>query len=698
MIRRNLPVLCYHAIDAADGAGGAIGHSRSVFAQHLDLIHALGFVTISTAHLLDICAGSRPLDRRYVVLTFDDALASHWLDAAPMLAARGMTGVFFAVTDFIRPGGPRSRAEAPPPMDAGSAFRRAVAEGDCTGFMNESELAALVHDMGMEVHSHSASHRSCFRNLKRKARLSDGAHWGTWGIYPEPDGGLPVFERGSAHAYDGFWPAFRPGEIPAFRLRSEAERQAFCREDLGRSVQRIAGINRAERQLLCWPWGQYDAVGEEACRAAGFSGAFTLERLPIGPGTDPFRLGRIRVGPTKTAQWLRMRLLTCGTAAGARLFSKTFRKKRETKRILYVTDSTKMSGGSRQLLQDVAAMTTYGIDVRVVAPPDTPVASALTGAGAVLVPWDEPRRLIRSARLLARVAREERIDVMHTMHSRPAKSAVLAKLMGGRFALFLNRGVIHRPNPLTGLFAMIADGVICNSQAGARVLCANLVPRTRINVVYNSVAAPALPGRIRAPGADLRVLWVGNGNPVKGHEIFLRAASRYAERHPGSSASFASYGVERTAALVREGDGRAAEGVEAHGPASHESVLDAMADADVLVLTSRIESLPNVLLEAFSLALPVVCTDVGGVGEVVRNGVNGFVVSVGDIDAIAERVHDLVEYPERRRAMGAINQRLAAVCFNNARKGYLLLRVYSGERVADDVAWEAIAEGPTGRA
>jgi hypothetical protein len=38
--------------------------------------------------------------------------------------------------------------------------------------------------------------------------------------------------------------------------------------------------------------------------------------------------------------------------------------------------------------------------------------------------------------------------------------------------------------------------------------------------------------------------------------------------------------------------------------------------------------------------------------------------------------------------MGAINQRLAAGCFNNTRKGYLLLRVYSGERVADEVAWE----------
>ena len=688
-MRRNVPILCYHAIDASGDAKGTLGHPLDLFKRHLDLIQALGYETITTSRLLDICEGARAPDRRYLVLTFDDGHVSHWLEAAALLAERGMTGVFFAVTDFIRPGPVRGRADAPPPMPASEAFRRAVTTGDCTAFMNESELAALVQDLGMEVHSHSAAHKGCFRSLRRTGSLSARAHWSAWGIYGEEHDGLPLFERGSAYAYNGYWPRTRAGAAPGFTFRSDADRYAFCFEDLQRSLQRISGINGAPRQLLCWPWGQFDPVALEACRNSGFSGAFTLERSPNGPGTDPFRLGRIRVGPTKPPQWLRARLAMHATAVGARVFSKSFRKTREAGRLLYVTDSARISGGNRQLLNNVQALSACGLAVHAIAPPGSEMASALSESGARVIPWDRPRHLWRSARLLARAARAERIDVVHAIHSRPAKVAVLAKLLGGGFALFLNRGVTYRPNPLIGIFARVADGVICNSHASARVLRSHLVPRRRINVVYNSVVPGPAPGERRGAGDELRVVWVGNGNPVKGHDVFVRLAGRYADRHPASRVTFASYGVEPDT-RSSPGSGRdMASGVEMHGPVTQEAVLRALAGADVVVLTSRRESLPNVLLEAFSCGRPVVCTNAGGVAEIVRDGVNGRVVPIGDVDALAGCVHDLVEHPRQRREMGALNRGLAETCFGNTRKGYLLLRVYCGDHVVDEIRWRA---------
>jgi glycosyltransferase involved in cell wall biosynthesis/peptidoglycan/xylan/chitin deacetylase (PgdA/CDA1 family) len=620
---------------------------------------------------------------------------SHWLYAAPLLAERGMTGVFFAVTDFIRPGPVRGRAEAPRPMPASEAFRRALATGDCAAFMNESELAALVQDLGMEVYSHSAAHKGCFRSLRRTGSLSARAHWSVWGIYGEEHDGLPLFERGSAYAYNGYWPRFRAGAAPAFTFRSDADRYAFCLEDLQRSLHRISGINRAPRQLLCWPWGQFDRVALDACRNAGFSGAFTLERSPNGPGTDPFNLGRIRVGPTKTAQWLRARLAMHATAFGARVFSKQFRKAREAGRLLYVTDSARISGGNRQLLNNVQALSACGLAVMALAPPGTEMSGALSGSGARVIPWDHPRRLWRSARFLAEVARAERIDVVHAIHSRPAKAAVLAKLLGGGFALFLNRGVTYRPNPLVGVFALIADGVICNSRASARLLRTWLAPRRRVDVVYSSVAGGPGSGQPGEDGDGHCVVWVGNGNPVKGHDVFLRLADRYAGRYPKSRVRFISYGVEPDT-RSRPGSGRdMASSVEMHGPVPQEAVLGALARADIFVLTSRRESLPNVLLEAFSCARPVVCTNAGGVGEVVRDGVNGWVVPIDDVEALASRVRDLVEHPERRREMGALNQRLAETCFSNTRKGYLLLRVYCGDHIVDEIRWHADGGRPT---
>ena len=385
--------------------------------------------------------------------------------------------------------------------------------------MNESELAALVHDMGMEVHSHSASHQVVLQEPE-----AEGASLGRGALGHVGD--LPRSPTAASRCSSAAAPTPTTGS--GRRSGQARPRRSGCdrRRNATRSAGRISGgacsglpESTAPNGSCCA--GPGDSTTPSARRPAARPAS--PARSPwsvcrIGPGTDPFRLGRIRVGPTKTARWLRMRLLTYGTAAGARLFSKTFRKKRETKRILYVTDSTKMSGGSRQLLHDVAAMTVCGLDVRVVAPPDTPVASALTGAGAVLVPWDEPRRLIRSARLLARVAREERIDVMHTIHSRPAKSAVLAKLMGGRL-----RAV---PEPRRDLPSEPADGSLRHDRGWRDLQLARGRPRAARQPGSPHAhqrrlqlgGGPRAAGRIRAPGAGLRVLWVGNGNPVKGHD------------------------------------------------------------------------------------------------------------------------------------------------------------------------------------
>ncbi|MBE3064114.1 MAG: glycosyltransferase [Spirochaetes bacterium] len=125
-------------------------------------------------------------------------------------------------------------------------------------------------------------------------------------------------------------------------------------------------------------------------------------------------------------------------------------------------------------------------------------------------------------------------------------------------------------------------------------------------------------------------------------------------------------------------------------------MLHALSGVDILVLTSRMESMPNVLLEAFSMSLPVLCTDVGGVKELVRDGVNGWLCPSEDVHMLADKLHDLVEHPERRLTMGEINQRTVTACLNPGRKGYLLLRVYSGERIADAVRCAEAGESQAG--
>ncbi len=73
---------------------------------------------------------------------------------------------------------------------------------------------------------------------------------------------------------------------------------------------------------------------------------------------------------------------------------------------------------------------------------------------------------------------------------------------------------------------------------------------------------------------------------------------------------------------------------------------------DVLALTSRWEGLPRVFPEAMASGLPIVATEVDGAPEAVEEGVNGFLVSVGDIEGMAERIITLLDNPERAEGMG----------------------------------------------
>jgi len=83
---------------------------------------------------------------------------------------------------------------------------------------------------------------------------------------------------------------------------------------------------------------------------------------------------------------------------------------------------------------------------------------------------------------------------------------------------------------------------------------------------------------------------------------------------------------------------------------------DAYASADLLVLSSVHEGLGLVLLEAAAHALPAVATHVGGVPDVVEDGVTGVLVPPGSAEALARALDDLVRDPARRATLGAAAQ------------------------------------------
>jgi glycosyltransferase involved in cell wall biosynthesis len=95
------------------------------------------------------------------------------------------------------------------------------------------------------------------------------------------------------------------------------------------------------------------------------------------------------------------------------------------------------------------------------------------------------------------------------------------------------------------------------------------------------------------------------------------------------------------------------DSVELLGTCTEAEVRSELSRADVMLLPSLSEGISNAVLEAMAAGRPVVTTDCGGMSEVVTDGVDGMVVGVGDIAAMADRLETLAMEPEQRRSIAA---------------------------------------------
>jgi N-acetyl-alpha-D-glucosaminyl L-malate synthase BshA len=118
-------------------------------------------------------------------------------------------------------------------------------------------------------------------------------------------------------------------------------------------------------------------------------------------------------------------------------------------------------------------------------------------------------------------------------------------------------------------------------------------------------------------------------------------------------------GIEDTRAAVQEYE------LEDHVifVGKQSNIDELIASSDVFLLPSSQESFGLVALEAMAYGVPVVATNVGGLPEVIENGDTGFLVGVGDIDAMAAKAIEIMSNPERAKQMGARGRQRAREAF-----------------------------------
>jgi colanic acid/amylovoran biosynthesis glycosyltransferase len=222
------------------------------------------------------------------------------------------------------------------------------------------------------------------------------------------------------------------------------------------------------------------------------------------------------------------------------------------------------------------------------------------------------------------------------------------------------------------------DAIVTMSQHSRRRLVALGLPAELVHVVPYGVDVPAL--RDRASAGMVQVLLIGRLVAKKNPVATLAACARAADM--GANVHVTVVGDGPLMAGVQSFVAGAGLPVTMLGAQPHATVLEALATADIFCQHSVVdpqtgdeEGVPVAILEAMAHALPVVSTRHAGIPEAVVDGVTGYLVDEGDVEAMAGRIAELAADPQARHRLGAAGRAKATDEFSWARERDALLEV-----------------------
>jgi glycosyltransferase involved in cell wall biosynthesis len=178
------------------------------------------------------------------------------------------------------------------------------------------------------------------------------------------------------------------------------------------------------------------------------------------------------------------------------------------------------------------------------------------------------------------------------------------------------------------------------------------------------------------------IAFVGRLSWEKDPEAFLEVINRCPQRE---DVEFAIFGKGPLDQQVRDRISALGKAASIHWVpyVAPELMPELFASIDLLVITSKSEGLPLVLLEAMAMEVPAVAYDVGDIASVIENGASGFIVPAGDLNALADQVQRLIAGPQDRIAMGnAARRRLIQVGLTERQMLATYRAVLSGEKAA----------------
>ena len=266
------------------------------------------------------------------------------------------------------------------------------------------------------------------------------------------------------------------------------------------------------------------------------------------------------------------------------------------------------------------------------------------------------RHLIDGTRNFFRIFRESKPDVVHLHNPKPTFYAAIAARVAGVPSIVSTRHSLVAPprrwvvELKYALGATCCDWVvgICDATA-SHLKSIGTIPARKIVRIYNgAVALRRVAKEECPPKGGFTLVYVGRLAPVKNHTLLLRAFRIAYSAMPELRLWMVGDGSER-----KHMEDLAAElGISGRVTfwGQQLDVAPFFSAADAFIMSSRSEGLPMSLLQAFSLGLPAIVTDVGGMAEAVRLANAGITVSLTDPAEMAAAIlHMSSNHAEREQ-------------------------------------------------
>ena len=259
-----------------------------------------------------------------------------------------------------------------------------------------------------------------------------------------------------------------------------------------------------------------------------------------------------------------------------------------------------------------------------------------------------------------------RVPVIYTPHG---------YAFAGHFSRELERSAYRA---IEAGLARLTTRVVCVCEAEAR-LARKVGASNRVRVVHNGIE-PAGDGPVAKRIAELAsrgpvICALTLLRPGKGLETLLDTTPRILARHPTAQIAIGGGGPDLEALQERAAALGVEDAVHFLGPTA--DPLSFLRGATLFVHPSWAESFPYVVLEAMSLGLPIVASDVGGVSEALVDGESGLLVAPGDVTGLATSMLSLLENPAEGTRLGAAAKQRVGQQFTRTAMIEQLARVYA---------------------